>query len=296
MRVPDFFIIGAPKCGTTSLYNYLKPHPGIYMPRVKEPYYYSSDFPGVRKFTDRNSYLTLYAEAEPSSLWGEASPWYLYSRNAVPQILNDNPEAKFIVCLRNPVDMFVSLHQQIRFNLQGDEPPLEVAWSESDSVRNDGQKRENLPLHPDYPAICSLGSQVLRLRVLVQPSKVHFVFFDDLSKNAAAVYRQTLGFLQLPDDRRNDFPVFNVRKEHYFPAVSRFIMHPPFPFNHLKVAVKRSLAAVGFTRPIHEFLSRPLPQKAELSDNFRGELVRYFSADIRLLEELVGRDLSAWRV
>ena len=109
-RVPDFFIIGAPKSGTTSLSEYLRAHPGIFFSQPKEPFFYSEDYTHPGRISRRGDYLALFAGAPPGALLGEGSTWYLRSAVAVPRILQDNPDARFIVMLREPLAMLRSLH------------------------------------------------------------------------------------------------------------------------------------------------------------------------------------------
>src|SRR5919106_4688265 len=109
-RFPDFFIVGAPKCGTTSLASYLDAHPQIFMSPVKEPKYFFFDAPELRVIDRLESYQRLFARAEPDQLCGEASTAYLFSKAAVPAILEANPAAKIIAMVRNPLEMVVSYH------------------------------------------------------------------------------------------------------------------------------------------------------------------------------------------
>ncbi len=116
-RVPDFFIVGAAKAGTTSLYAYLKAHPQIFLPETKEPRYYAyegerpEDFegPGAARLIqsiikDKATYRKLFENAASDQIIGEASPAYLYSPIAAERIAQDNPNAKIIAILRNPIE------------------------------------------------------------------------------------------------------------------------------------------------------------------------------------------------
>ncbi|MEQ9022777.1 MAG: sulfotransferase, partial [Pseudomonadales bacterium] len=109
-KTPNLFILGAPKCGTTTLAAWLAKHPKIYFSPEKEPHYFYS--PYDRVMSDE-AYAKLFAEApEDAKYLAEASVWYLFGGVAVPQILEVSPESRFIVCLRNPVQMAPSLHAQ----------------------------------------------------------------------------------------------------------------------------------------------------------------------------------------
>src|SRR3954468_1950993 len=113
MPSPSFFIVGAPKCGTTSLNDYLRQHPRIFIPERKELHYFGSDLTFLKtQRPTREEYLAHFAAAQPQQIAGEASVWYLYSQLAAREIHDFCREAKFIIMLRNPVDMMHSLHSQ----------------------------------------------------------------------------------------------------------------------------------------------------------------------------------------
>src|SRR5438067_10190697 len=118
-RVPDFFIVGHHKSGTTALYEMLRSHPQIYMPTLKEPRYFASDlraqFEPVK--TGRipatlEDYLALFDDAKPDQVMGEASPSYLRSRAAARAIAEVQPAARIIAILREPASFLRSLHLQ----------------------------------------------------------------------------------------------------------------------------------------------------------------------------------------
>ena len=113
MNKPNLFIVGAPKCGTTFLYHYLKQHPEIYFPDFKEPHFFGSDL--IRKNgaydLSLNNYKSLFNSDK--KIIGEASTFYIFSKNAAKEIYDFNPDAKIIIMLRNLVDLAYSLHSQL---------------------------------------------------------------------------------------------------------------------------------------------------------------------------------------
>ncbi len=174
MGLADFCIIGAPKCGTTALYAYLRDHPGVFMPEPKEPHYFCTDFPNYRKVRSCAAYRELFQAAPPGVLLGEASVWYLFSEVAVARILDDNPASRMIVMLRNPVDMVWALHAQLIHSLDEDVLDLETAW-DLQAARAQGQHlpvhcRE--PKHLQYRAAGSYSHQLERLFRLVPRDRV----------------------------------------------------------------------------------------------------------------------------
>src|ERR1700730_10200553 len=118
-RVPDFFIVGHHKCGTTALYEMLRRHPQIYMPELKEPRFFASDLrallgtaPGGLPQT-YEEYLALFDPAEPQQRVGEASPSYLRSSVAAGAIAEVAPAARSTAILREPASFVRSLHLQL---------------------------------------------------------------------------------------------------------------------------------------------------------------------------------------
>ena len=115
---PDFFIVGAPKCGTTALYEYLRQHPAVFMPFHKEPLFFGDDLTRRYGRLTLHDYMRLFKDAKPGQRVGEASAWYLYSRSAAAEIKAYAPDAQIIVMVRNPVDMMYAEHSQVLFNRQ----------------------------------------------------------------------------------------------------------------------------------------------------------------------------------
>ena len=109
MNKPSFFIVGAPKCGTTSLCKYLEQHPDIFIPSIKELYYFCTDSTGKKRANTLEEYLSFF-EGGKGKLCGEGSVWYLFSKEAASEIYKFNPEAKIIIMLREPVSLMYSLH------------------------------------------------------------------------------------------------------------------------------------------------------------------------------------------
>src|SRR4051812_22016289 len=101
---PDFFIAGAPKSGTTALFEYLSRHPSVFMPDIKEPNFFSSDLHTKGQRFRADEYLALFEAARSDQLTGEASAIYLYSAVAVARLMQHNPRARVVVILRNPVE------------------------------------------------------------------------------------------------------------------------------------------------------------------------------------------------
>jgi hypothetical protein len=117
-RLPDFFIVGQPKSGTTALHEMLRSHPQVFMPASKEPWFFATELhdrtPPRPEGTPRTlaEYVALFEDARPDQRVGEASPLYLWSRTAAARIAAAQPQARIIVILREPASLLRSLHLQ----------------------------------------------------------------------------------------------------------------------------------------------------------------------------------------
>lgn len=200
-RLPDFYVVGAPKCGTTSLHRYLRQHPGVFVPDVKEPNFFCSDFPSIQKYKSLEDYSTLFEPAQENQLVGEASPWYLYSKTAIQNILDVQPDAKFIVMLRNPVDAVISYYRYMRYYLVEDRNAILDAVLLEDW----GGKAKTLIRHRHanpylkYRGIFSYAEQVERIQKLVPKENLLILFFEDFFSSPAKNFGQVLNFLGLPE-------------------------------------------------------------------------------------------------
>jgi len=293
MKRPGFFILGAPKCGTTSLDAYLRSHPRIFTAR-KEPHYFNTD-DNYRLSADLPTYEALFAGAGDSHLAvGEASVRYLHSSDAVANILRYNADARFIVMVRDPAEMAHSWHGQMLFNGEEDTPDFQAAW-DLQAARRAGRSLPAGCIDVEallYGRFCSVGRQLARVYRQVAPERVHVVVFDDLKRDPAGVYRSVLRFLQVPDDHRppGGFAVHNrakVRRNYL-----RRVRHALRPLGRLKVAcgIRRPF---GISERILRYEGRAKP-RPPLPSQLRRALADYFADDVQLLAGLIKRDLSHW--
>lgn len=114
-KQPSFFIVGAPKAGTTALSKYLGRHPEIFVPPRKELNYFNKGLVRVSPIKTLDEYLSFFAEGK-GKICGEASPVYLRTPNAAKEIHDFNPDAKIIIMLREPVSLLRSFHSQLLWN------------------------------------------------------------------------------------------------------------------------------------------------------------------------------------
>ena len=287
MSDPNFFIIGAPKCGTTSLAAWLGEHPQVFMPERKELHFFNTDHQSNMS-SEKAHYETLFTPAgEEHIAVGEASVWYLYSTVAVPNIENTYPGSRHIVCLRNPVEMAYSLHNQMLVNGNESVTDFKEAWKLS-GERLAGRRLPRFgrePSHLAYDKVCSLGAQYERLLSRVDVNRVLPVIMEDVKADARGQYLRVIEFLGLNDDGRVDFPVFNRAKERRSVLLRKMVI--------MVGDVKRSLgiqSGLGLLNRIDRTNVR-YRKRPPLPDDIRQELQEYFRDDVAKLGRLLGRDL-----
>src|SRR5262249_42896094 len=127
-RKPNLFIVGAMKCGTTAWYEYLRSHPNIFMPDLKEPGFFALDLPKWRGTESEAEYSALFADSGPARVIGEASAIYLMSNRAAQAIRDYNPAAKILIFLRVQEEYLPSLHNLNRLEFAEDIGDFETAW------------------------------------------------------------------------------------------------------------------------------------------------------------------------
>lgn len=294
--LPNFFIIGAPKCGTTSLAAWLTEHPNVFMSPIKEPFYFSKDLSNKWRHS-WNGYIKLFDKAKSThKAVGEASTSYLYSKTAIPMIEETFPESLYIVMLRNPMEMAPSLHEQMIRSFHEDTLDFLEAWNLSPK-RRVGERLPNKCKHPillDYQSWCLLGEQVERLLSLVTQERVLITTLDDMKENPLLEYQKVLNFLGVPYDGRQIFPVHNSSRELRSPLIGRAIRSLAKTVawsKHVKGFLPyRSL---GIVRRL-QTLNTQQKSRQPLALEFSIELEKYFAHDVKKLEKILGRDLKHW--
>lgn len=297
MRRPDLFIVGAPKCGTTALHQYLGEHPRIFMSRRKEPWFFANDF--HRYVTTLEQYTALFNSATDHHLAvGESSAAYLRSDTALQRIREFSPGARIVVMLRNPVDLVHSLHSQALLNLNEDQADIERAWRLQEE-RRDGRYIPRLCRSPrflQYADVARLGEQVARALEIFDRRRVKLIVFDDFAGDTRRVYEDVLGFLEIPSDNRSHFPRVNAARVTRSSVLARIAHRPPQLLVEPYLRLKKRLGwrDVGLTDWIKHVNEREV-ERTPLKTSFRLELIEEFRDDVDRLAQLLERDLSHWQ-
>jgi len=289
---PNFFILGGPKCGTTSLYYWLKQHSQIYFPEIKETHYFSTDLHDHKRAIRKDcAYRSLYEKASAQhKILGDASVFHLFSKDAVKNILKFNPDAKFLVMLRNPVEMVQSLHAQYLHSGNEIYEDFEKAWRlKNERIQGVGVTRiTEDPQLLNYGEVCKLGEQIERLLRTVTRDRVFFVFLEDLKQNPDVILRDLFIFLDIQEENI-ETKVYNKATKRKYPKLQRLIKY----LNRIKKDLKIKNLNTGFGRYHRKFNSIEF-EKSLLPHAIKQELSTFFESDIKKIEKVLDKNLKHW--
>jgi len=296
--MPNFFIIGAAKAGTSSLYNYLGQHPQIFMSSVKEPNYFSykerteyNKGPGDRLRTQGSvsslqDYEGLFEGAENFIVRGEASTTYLDVESAPGRIKQYVPEAKIIVILRNPVDRAYASFRHLRRD--GSEP-LAVFQKALQEEEKRILNKWGFMFH--YKTRQFTYEKLKRYFDTFNEEKIKVYLYEDWKNDNYRVLKDIFLFLEvddtfLPDLKKkyNKGALPKSESFHNFLVNENFIKNMIKPFIPLKLGrkIKRKLVDIN--------LERHTP----LSSLIRKEMSEIYRLDTIKVQDLIQKDLSHW--
>ena len=320
VSVSDFdrfvFIVGAPRCGTTTLAQFLKDHPAIGFPVVKEPHFFSqNDLRGLddRQLRERveSDYLRRYYRRESDRRIGaDSSVTYLYTPEQLEPILRLWPNSRFVIAVRNPLTMLPSLHQRLIYG--GDEsiPSFADAWAAIPD-RKAGRRIPHGCADPRwlrYDEACRFATYLERLYAVVGKERCQVIVFDDLAADPRHQYQCLMDFIGLKVQPTTDFKPRRSSRRVRFRWLQRALKRPP-------PSLRGFLASDQFRQRTCD-LEKEKPHKAStglrslrkrllawnrialppepLSAELANQICRQFDGEIERLGALLGRDFSHW--
>jgi hypothetical protein len=312
MTLPNFFIVGAPKAGTDALYYDLCQHPEIYMSPLKEPCYFSSEvrvenfeaalqprmqatvamtkqyladgMPGHRFggiISEFSDYLQLFSKVGNEKAIGEGSVCYLWSRTAAAAIAEANPDARILIVLMDPAER--AFQQYLKSRSDGMAP-----HSFAKHLDRAFHAGPEFSIYHPFLDFGNYAAQVGRYMDAFPAEQLSISLYEDMQASHAAWFSNVLAFLGV----ENSFipREINVPSDPYLPRIawiSRALRHAK-----LKSLV-RELLPPGVKSPMKKLIYREgNPPTIQPKD--RSRLIAYYRNDILRLQELLGRDLSAW--
>jgi Sulfotransferase domain len=295
---PDFFIVGAPKCGTTAMADYLGQHPAIGMCARKETHHLATDLrprlvvkQNQQRFT-REQYLGFFDHVQDRSRLGEASVWYLYSEAAPQEIKQLAPAADILIMLRNPVEMLPSLHSQFVF--VGIEPveDFAAALALDEQRERDGAPRGFPPR--SYRDAADYAPRVRRYLEAFGRDRVHVVVYDDFKEDTLGAVQGTYDFLGVDSSFRPRLDVVNPNTVVRNRSLRGLVRRPPERLRPLLHRISSQQARRRIGAAVKRWNTRAVPRDPVpdgIVESLRPLAVRQAGE----LEELLGRDFSRWR-
>ena len=312
-----FSIVGAPRCGTTSLARYLATHPDISFSKPKEPHFFSqrdlcecSSEDALRIVCEQ--YLErFFSNQSRDTVLADGSVSYLYAPEQMLPALRIWPDARFVVAVRSPLEMLPSLHRRNVYN--GDETVADFgrAWSLVEDRRR-GMKIPRSCIDRrllDYKEIGQLGKHVRRFMEVVGRDRCFISVFDDLAADTRGHYVKLLEFLNLPIHCPDHFQPHRCGSDVRFGWLQRLLKRPPQLLRACfasEALLARDRSARGWrarelrtppTLAVRKRLlawNRKKPDPAQLDRRLYQELRDFFAADVLELSALIGRDLRHW--
>jgi hypothetical protein len=288
---PNFYIVGAAKCGTTTLYWQFRKHPQVFLPEMKEPHFFvnrPSPLPiseCVPRDTcccgDQERYQRLYETANGAAAIGDASVSYLWDQMAPQRIYEACPEAKIVIILRDPVIRAHSHYLNYRKDATEPEPSflkalqLESAQTEADWF-----------ISRLYITASLYYAQVNRFLNLFGKRQVLVLLFEDLQKNPQELFSKTARHIGVDPgllDRAGLSRAYNIYSVPRFRAV-RLARRAGLRGSILPRFLKKRLKPLLFEM-----------KKPELDSESRHYLQQIFEPDIARLEDLLGRKFPELR-
>jgi len=301
MALPDFFIIGAPKAGTTALHAALAAHPSLFMSSVKEPKFFLTDGPppsrgggpgDIQTYREhiwrRPEYEALFAAAPPGALRGESTPFYLYSQAAQERIQALIPHAKLIVILRDPVERAHSNWTHLWS--AGLEPIGDFVHA---CAEEDARVAAGWADFWHYRRLGKYGEQLENLFLRFGREQVFILRYRALIDAPAQALDDICQFLGVHAGIIGHVPKQNVTA-HPSPSLShvtmsRLVRGAAAATRHLPGTTGTTL-----TKPLERFLQQNAGTRQPLSWDQRQELLPYFEDDIRLLERTTEAYFGDW--
>jgi hypothetical protein len=295
VKLPNFVIVGAAKCGTTSLFEYLAGHPQIYLPTRKELHYFSysaiarnSAGPGDAAYlahfcADRRQYERHYLAVKGQRAIGEVSPSYFHYAEVAERISDELAKPKIIVILRDPVEKAFSQYMHlVRDNRE--------TMSFAEALKTEAERIEK-----GWAALWQYAESSIyawRLRRYLETSaegRIKILLFDDLRRDPLAVLRELWRFLEVDETVVPDTSeVHNASGRPRSKLLADLIAKP----NPLTSAARKLVPESVRTRIKTRLRRLNTGSKGEIDDWSRAYLQDRFAADVKEVEAILGRDLG----
>lgn len=298
MSKPDFIVLGAPKCGTSSVHKYLLAHPDIFVPPVKERHYFATDLPAKRT-VGPEEYYNLFRGAKASDkLVGDVAVAYLYSKEAIKNITREIGIIKVVVLLRNPIEAAHAMHGHLLWTNDEEEVVFQRAL-ELEEKRNEGiALPKNLYQNQKmllYSKLFKYREQLTRVYKYLPSQNVHIIFQEDMRTDTGEEMKKLFRFLGVEDSVNIEYKKYNTSRRIKYKWLQKLLFDNSSPLKRVarflvrNNEMKRKL--LGLARELN---SKKDGQRDPITKEEYSRLVQAYAEDIEYVSWLTKRDLSHW--
>jgi len=290
MAIPNFFIVGAPKAGTTSLYHYLEEHPDVYMSPIKETNYFSYNeikeqglFYNEEYINTKEQYLAQFTGVKNEKAIGEASVSYLFYNGVAEKIKAFNPDAKIIIVLRNPVERGFShylMDRRLGF----------VNMSYQDILDKKKYDKTGKLYYQQYIELGLYYNQLQQYFSVFDKARVKVFLYEDLQKNIQALVKELYNFLEVDADFLPDLE----KKHNAFIAPKNPVIEKLYKYKLIRSGAKLFLGS-----SMQQFMKNNLfskEKKPVLDHHLQQQLLDIYKDDIERTAVLINRNINNWLV
>ena len=284
---PNFFIVGAPKSGTTNISYYLMQHPQVFMPENLEPYYFARlDIPQNYEreiISNEKKYLNLFKNTKNCRAIGESSPVYLYCPHSALEIKNRFPNSKIIISLRNPVEIAYSEYFSLKFMGFDENKSFNELLDSSEAQLTRNEFQIDSLLEAGF-----YSNHIKRFQKIFPKNQIKIIVFEEYVKNTTPTINSILSFLNIKKSI-----TFKIAPKGAY-KVPRNLASQKLLNNSTFRKAARSIIPTVTRQKIGERFFVKESSRSSLSRNERQRLVEIYQDDVENLDKLLGRRLP-WK-
>jgi len=290
-RKPNLFIIGHPKSGTSALFEFLKQHPDIFAPEMKETNHFSKEFVRERFSDERlirrfaltdEEYVQLYSKVENEKYLIDATPHYLFSKNAAKRICKYNPKAKIIAIFREPVNFLRSWHSELVFSFLEDEKDFITALDKEQVKKSKGSHSF---LH--YSEWIKYTEQLIRYTEVFNSRNIKVIIFEQFKKDNEKIFKELVEFLNVNKDAKINFFIYNQNRELRMGFVKK-LGETPIIWSNTKKLLPKTIFV--FLKKIYILLIQKNVSRKILPQGNTLDLKKRFYKEVKLFDEVLKRE------
>jgi|APSaa5957512535_1039671.scaffolds.fasta_scaffold01295_15 hypothetical protein len=288
MRKPNFFIVGHTRSATSSLLDQLKQHPDVFI--IHTGTGYTPAFFGYSPLIKtEEKYLELFSNAKNEKCVGEKNTDNVMCEESAPKIKKHYPDAKIIICLRNPIDVMYSKHsQQIMLTMESLTDFKEAIKIGPERERINKEKPGTYDENLLYRKTVRYPEQIKRYFDLFGKEKIHIRILDDVIKDELLAFKKTCEFLEVNPDFKPKIVHKNAIRHYRMRSLQALVKKME------GTKTRKILSKIPGIQKSYNFANLPHVKRVPLDVNFKNKLYKEFEPEIKELSKILDRDLSFW--